>query len=258
VLSNWARSGNIRAVFLCCPDGVSTFEVRGDLISQDEQGVTILTDGERIQVPSEELVELEPLKEPAVLPEPVRWGAVCALVLLVALMLRAWCRPAQTREWVRRSWSLASSMLPPLVIGVFVAGMLLGGRGEEGLIPRTYIEAMVGESPELFLTIAGRGGSAMESAVRAVWPLWTNLFASVVGVLMYFATLTEVPIVRGLMRGGMGQGPALALLLAGPAVSLPNMLVIWSIMGGKRTLAFVGLVVLMATLSGILYGAIVA
>jgi uncharacterized membrane protein YraQ (UPF0718 family) len=83
-----------------------------------------------------------------------------------------------------------------------------------------------------------------------------NLFASVVGSVMYFATLTEVPILQGLISNGMGQGPALALLLAGPALSLPNMLVIRSVLGTRKTLVFVVLVVVMATLSGMLYGAI--
>jgi len=91
-----------------------------------------------------------------------------------------------------------------------------------------------------------------------VWPVWTNFFASLTGALMYFATLTEVPILRGLMDSGMGQGPALALLLAGPALSLPSMLVINSILGPKKTLTFVGLVVIMATITGIVFGAIVS
>jgi hypothetical protein len=92
--------------------------------------------------------------------------------------------------------------------------------------------------------------------LETIWPLWTNLFASVVGALMYFATLTEVPILRGLLDSGMGQGPALALLLAGPALSLPNMLVINSILGPKKTLAYIALVVVMATITGIIFGVI--
>ena len=93
--------------------------------------------------------------------------------------------------------------------------------------------------------------------MSAAWPVWTNFFASFTGALMYFATLTEVPILRGLLDSGMGQGPALALLLAGPALSLPNMLVINSILGPKKTLTFVGLVVVMATVTGIVFSAIV-
>jgi uncharacterized membrane protein YraQ (UPF0718 family) len=96
-----------------------------------------------------------------------------------------------------------------------------------------------------------RGAPA--AVVEAVWPLWINLFAAVIGVFMYFATLTEVPIVLGLMGAGMGAGPALALLLAGPALSLPNMLVIRSVIGGRRTAAYCILVVLTATLAGLVY-----
>jgi uncharacterized membrane protein YraQ (UPF0718 family) len=123
--------------------------------------------------------------------------------------------------------------MPLLFFGVLVAGALLGRPGEEGLIPSYWISTLVG------------GNS-----------LWANLFASVVGAFMYFATLTEVPILQGLIGNGMGDGPALALLLAGPALSLPNMLVIRSVMGSKRTVVFVVLVILMATISGMLYGAI--
>ena len=122
-------------------------------------------------------------------------------------------------------------MLPLLLVGVLIAGALLGRPGQEGLIPSRYIAGLV-------------GGNSIQS----------NLFASVAGALMYFATLTEVPILQGLLGSGMGKGPALALLLAGPAVSLPNMLVIRSIMGTKKTLIFLGLIVVMATVTGKIFG----
>jgi uncharacterized membrane protein YraQ (UPF0718 family) len=137
-------------------------------------------------------------------------------------------------EWFFTSWGFAKQILPLLLFGVLVAGALLGRVGHEGLIPSHWIAALVG------------GNS-----------LWSNLFASVVGAFMYFATLTEVPILQGLMGNGMGDGPALALLLAGPALSLPNMLVIRSVMGTKKTVVFVSLVIVMATITGLLYGAIV-
>jgi hypothetical protein len=92
--------------------------------------------------------------------------------------------------------------------------------------------------------------------LETIWPLWTNFFASITGALMYFATLTEVPILRGLLDSGMGQGPALALLLAGPALSLPSMLVINSILGPKKTLTYIALVVIMATITGMAFGAL--
>jgi uncharacterized membrane protein YraQ (UPF0718 family) len=137
----------------------------------------------------------------------------------------------ETEEWFLSSWDLAKQILPLLFAGVLVAGLLLGRPGEEGLIPADWVSGLVG------------GNS-----------LGANLFASVVGAFMYFATLTEVPILQGLLGAGMGKGPALALLLAGPALSLPNMLVIRSVMGTRKTLIFICLVVIMSTISGLIFG----
>ena len=140
----------------------------------------------------------------------------------------------ETGEWFSSAWGFAKQIMPLLFGGVIVAGLLLGSpeSTDGGLIPAAWVSKLVG------------GNS-----------LWANLFASVVGAFMYFATLTEVPILKGLISNGMGQGPALALLLAGPALSLPNMLVIRSVMGTKKTVVFVCLVVVMATISGLLFGA---
>jgi len=143
--------------------------------------------------------------------------------------------PGQAQEWFLSSWGYARQILPLLFAGVLIAGLLLGRPGSEGLIPSHWVSSLVG------------GNSVL-----------ANLFASVVGTFMYFATLTEVPILEGLLGAGMGQGPALALLLAGPALSLPNMLVIRSVMGTKKTLVFVGLVIVMSTISGLLFGLISA
>lgn len=136
-------------------------------------------------------------------------------------------------DWISASWGFAKQILPLLLIGVFVAGFLLGRPGNEGIIPNEWVTGLVG------------GNS-----------LFSNFFAAIVGAFMYFATLTEVPIVQGLMGSGMGKGPALALLLAGPALSLPNMLVIKSVIGTKMTAVFVVLVVIMATLTGLIYGSL--
>jgi uncharacterized membrane protein YraQ (UPF0718 family) len=136
-------------------------------------------------------------------------------------------------DWFSSSWGFAKQILPLLLFGVLIAGALLGRVGHEGLIPSEWVARAVG------------GNS-----------FWANFFASFAGAFMYFATLTEVPILQGLIGAGMGKGPALALLLAGPALSLPNMLVINSIMGVKKTVVFVTLVIVMATVSGIFYGAI--
>ena len=135
-------------------------------------------------------------------------------------------------EWFSSTWTFAKQILPLLFWGVLVAGLLLGRPGNEGLIPNEWVTRLVG------------GNS-----------LGANFFASIVGAFMYFATLTEVPILQGLIGSGMGKGPALALLLAGPALSLPSMLVLRGIMGVKKTVVFVSLVVVMAAITGIIYGA---
>jgi uncharacterized membrane protein YraQ (UPF0718 family) len=137
-----------------------------------------------------------------------------------------------TRNWIDSTWSFTLMILPLLLGGVLVAGFLLGMPGtDNGIIPNEWIAKLVG------------GNS-----------LWANLLASVVGAFMYFATLTEVPIVQGLIGSGMGKGPSLALLLAGPALSLPNMIVIRSILGTKKSLVFFGLVIGLSTIAGMIFG----
>lgn len=137
----------------------------------------------------------------------------------------------QDQEWAAQTWSFTKQILPLLLGGVFVAGLLLGRPGYEGLIPSEWVSMAVGDNS-----------------------LLSTLLASVLGAFMYFSTLTEVPIVEGLLGSGMGKGPALALLLAGPALSLPNMLVIRSILGTEKTLVYCSLVVVMATFTGFIYG----
>ncbi|MCD4847216.1 MAG: permease [Candidatus Aegiribacteria sp.] len=137
----------------------------------------------------------------------------------------------ETQSWFDSTFGFAKQILPLLFAGVLVAGALLGRPGNEGLIPSEWVSSAV-------------GGNSITA----------NLFASIAGAFMYFATLTEVPILQGLLGAGMGKGPALALLLAGPALSLPNMLVIRSIMGTSRTITFISLVVIMATISGTAFG----
>jgi len=134
-------------------------------------------------------------------------------------------------SWFEQTWGFAKQILPLLLFGVLIAGLLLGRPGHDGIVPSEWISRSVG------------GNS-----------LWANLFASVAGAFMYFATLTEIPILQGLLGSGMGKGPALTLLLAGPALSLPSMLVLRSIMGLRKTLVFVSIVVVMATITGMMYG----
>ena len=155
------------------------------------------------------------------------------VVGLLGLSLAAAANKGEPAEWFGASWGFAKQILPLLFIGVLAAGVLLGRPDTEGLIPSAWVADMV-------------GGNSLRA----------NLFASVAGAFMYLATLTEVPILEGLLDSGMGKGPALALLLAGPALSLPNMLVIGGVLGAKKTTAFIILVVIMATISGLIYGAI--
>ena len=162
-----------------------------------------------------------------------KWIITLIFLTLLGVILLRWFNKDELKEWSKSSWGFAKQIMPLLLAGVLVAGLLLGRPGHEGLIPSVFIEKLVG------------GNS-----------LFANFFASIVGAFMYFATLTEVPILQGLIGSGMGKGPALALLLAGPALSLPNMLVIRGVIGTKKTVVYVSLVVVMATISGIIFGAI--
>lgn len=165
----------------------------------------------------------------------LKWPVVVGLLVVLGLMLRAWFARAERVMWVQSTWGFMKQILPLLGAGVLVAGFLLGRPGHPALIPEAWIASAV-------------GGNSLAA----------NLLASVAGALMYFATLTEVPILQGLMGAGMGQGPALALLLAGPALSLPNMLVIAGVMGWRKTAVFCAVIVVLSTLAGWMYGLLIA
>jgi len=156
--------------------------------------------------------------------------ASLALIVVIAITW-SWFTGSEIKLWFEGSWWFAKKMLPLLFIGIIIAGFLLGRPGHEGVIPSHWVEMLV-------------GGDSLRA----------NFVAAFVGAFMYFATLTEVPILQGLIGAGMGKGPALALLLAGPALSLPNMLVIRGVMGTKRTITYVSIVIVMATISGVIYG----
>jgi uncharacterized protein len=165
----------------------------------------------------------------------VRWLLVGVLALSLAAMLLRWFDRSELTQWVDASWTFAKQIMPLLLGGVLISGFLLGGPegGTPGVIPNDWIVGIV-------------GGNSLRA----------NFAASFVGAFMYFATLTEVPILQGLIQSGMGKGPALALLLAGPALSLPNMLVIRSVLGTKKTVTFVALVVALSTVAGMAFGAL--
>lgn len=160
-----------------------------------------------------------------------KWYITVGLLLILVVMLKAWFTKEERVSWVQSTWGFMKQMLPLLGVGVLVAGFMLGRPGHSALIPERSIQTLVG------------GNS-----------LVANLFASVSGALMYFATLTEVPILQGLLGAGMGKGPALSLLLAGPALSLPNMLVIGGVMGVKKTATFCIIIVVLSTVAGMSYG----
>jgi uncharacterized protein len=165
----------------------------------------------------------------------VKWYITGALLIILGLMLKAWFNKDECKSWVESTWGFMKQIFPLLAGGVLVAGFLLGRPGHPALIPESWVQSLLG------------GNS-----------LTANLIAAVAGALMYFATLTEVPILQGLLGAGMGQGPALALLLAGPALSLPNLLVIGSVMGVKKTATFCGIIIILSTVAGMTYGALVA
>jgi hypothetical protein len=162
---------------------------------------------------------------------------VVAMAAVSVINLLDKAEQSDNREWIYSSWGFTKQIIPLLAMGVVVAGFLLGSTHDDtaiaGIIPNSWIAALVG------------GNS-----------IFSNLFASVVGAFMYFATLTEVPIIQGLLASGMGKGPALALLLAGPSLSLPNMLVIRGVMGTQKTVVYVSIVIILSTVAGLVFGAI--
>ena len=161
----------------------------------------------------------------------IAFACLAALGASILFLLRM--KRQEAGEWIESTWGFAKQIMPLLLAGVLVSGFLLGRPGNEGIIPSTWVSGAVGGN-----------------SIRA------NLFASVAGAFMYFATLTEVPIVQGLIGSGMGKGPALALLLAGPALSLPSMLVIRNIMGTRKAVTYILLVIILSTVTGLLYGAL--
>jgi len=236
VFANWARSGDARAIFLCCPSGLTTYKVEGKIVSQNEQGVVMRdTAGTEYQISGDLLKSVEEVKKNSVY-ETIfqnKWIIVIFFLAVLGWIIWHWFDGAERGYWVESSWGFAVQILPLLLAGIVISGLFLGRPGHEGLIPNQWVNWAV-------------GGNSLRA----------NLLASVVGAFMYFATLTEVPILQGLIGSDMGKGPALALLLAGPALSLPSMLVIRSVMGTQKTLVYVSLVIAMATISGLIYGSL--
>jgi uncharacterized membrane protein YraQ (UPF0718 family) len=163
----------------------------------------------------------------------LKWVLAGACLAVLLVFLRLWYERDELKEWLGASWGFAKQIMPLLLGGVLLAGLLLGRPGGEGLVPQDWIARLVGGNT-----------------------LWSNLFAAFSAAFMYFATLTEVPILEGLRGAGMHNGPALTLLLAGPAVSLPSILVMRSIMGMKKTGVFLILVIVLSALTGTVFGSL--
>jgi uncharacterized membrane protein YraQ (UPF0718 family) len=192
---------------------------------QESSGTTRA--GDRLVLPKSEIREIVVAKSWVMEVHHVRWYLAALMGLAVVLMTWRWVEREEVWTWMGNTWSFAKLLVPLLFGGVFVVGFI------SALLPDAQIAMLVGDN-----------------SIRA------NLIGSVVGALFYFATLTEVPITQALMEHGMARGPALALLLAGPALSLPNMLVLIKVMGAKKTFAFCAIIVVVATITGLIYGSV--
>jgi len=229
VFSDWYNPGDV----VVRPAGGGQFaavalqETRDDMMFQLKEDWAGHRVGEKVTLAKKDIAGVEESKTWVIAVYHARWYLAGAMGLAVLLMTWRWMDREEVGQWMHNTWDFAKLLVPLLFGGVFVVGFI------GALIPETYVATLVGDNS-----------------------LKSNLVASVVGAFWYFATLTEIPICEALGKLGMAPGPMLALLLAGPAVSLPNMLVLRSVMGTKKMLVFTGLVIVMATITGMVYGAV--
>jgi uncharacterized protein len=229
VFSDWYNPGN---VVVKTNDGrqfkaVVIHETRDTIQFQLEQDLGTARVGDKIDLPKADIVQMQEQKTWVIAIHHVRWYLAGLMGLLVAVMAWRWFEKDELREWMHNTWEFAKLLVPLLFGGVFVVGFV------SVLLPEKQVAQWVGDNS-----------------------LRSNLVASVIGAFWYFATLTEIPITQALMKLGMSKGPVMALLLAGPALSLPSILVIRKVMGNTKTLVFVVLVVMMSTIAGMLFGAV--
>ncbi|MBN2561867.1 MAG: permease [Phycisphaerae bacterium] len=229
VFSDWYNPGN---VVVHKTDGedicaVLLQETRDEVLVQVDRPVAGLKVGDKITLAKADIAQIEEARNWVMTVYRAKWYLAGAMGLAVLLMVWGWFDRGEVVEWLGNTWDFAKLLVPLLFGGVFVVGFL------GALLPDEQVAGLVGDNS-----------------------LKSNLVASIVGCLFYFATLTEIPVLQALMEHGMHSGPALALLLAGPALSLPSLLVIRSVIGIKKTAVFTGLVIVMATIVGMGYGAL--
>ncbi len=229
VFSDWYNPGN---VVVHRSDGteipaVLMQETKDEVVVQVDRPVGGLKVGDKITLAKTEIERIEEAEGLVITIFHMKWYLAGAMGLAVLLMVWRWFEREEVKEWMHNTWDFAKLLIPLLFGGVFIVGFL------GALLPDKQVAALVGDNS-----------------------LQSNVIASVVGCLFYFATLTEIPILQALFEHGMHQGPALALLLAGPALSLPSLLVIRSVIGLKKTAVFTVLVIVMATIVGMVYGAL--
>ncbi|MBI4718465.1 MAG: permease [Planctomycetes bacterium] len=229
IFSDWFNPGDavVQRVDGTAIRGVVLQEMRDEVMIQVQESSGDIRAGDRLTLPKAQIVAVVEAKSWVMAVYHVRWWLAGTCAALLAVLCRKWVEREEFAAWMHNTWSFTKLLVPLLFGGVFVVGFL------SALLPDRQIGQWVGDNG-----------------------LRSNFIASLVGALFYFATLTEVPITQALMEHGMAGGPALALLLAGPALSLPNMLVLTRVMGAKKTLAFCGIIVVVATTVGMLYGAV--
>ncbi|MFH1418444.1 MAG: permease [Planctomycetota bacterium] len=230
VFSDWYNPNNVvvRRVDGLEIQAVRLQQTRDEIVLQVKVAVEGLEEGDKLTLAKTDVASITEEDTWVIQIHHLRWYLAGAMALAVMLMAWRWFDRGEVVEWMRNTWDFAKMLVPLLFGGVFLVGFL------SALIPDQLVAGWVGDNS-----------------------LSSNLIASVVGCLFYFATLTEIPILEALMKHGMADGPALALLLAGPALSLPSLLVIRSVMGNTKTLVFTALTVVMASVVGMIYGAIV-
>ncbi len=227
VFSDWYNPGD---VVVHRADGtkfaaVQLQEMRHEVVFQLSEPWGGKTAGEKVTLPKASIASVEEAKTWVIAINHQKWVLAGLMGALVLLMVWRWFERDELNLWMSNTWDFAKTLVPLLFGGVFVVGVV------GALLPEAYVAGFVGDNS-----------------------LRSNLVASVIGAFWYFATLTEIPICEALRRLGMHNGPLMALLLAGPALSLPSMLVIGKVVGARKTAVFVLLVVVMATVTGTWFG----